>query len=192
MTPAPSDFVTTCNRRGIRLQVVGDKIRATGTPPPNPEAFAAYLRAHKPALLELLAGRPTPTPAEAPVTGWKRNAPAGGSARPVQAPHPGLGTDVPRQAPQAGVCEDPLPDFALLDKRQPWPACDGLTAIGAKRYAARLVVSMVARGRTRAQCAYVLEGTGLDLDDVLREALVRQERYRAEASGPVQLAMGEV
>lgn len=151
--------------------------------------------------------RPAPALRCAPVTDWKRNAPAGGPARPVQGPHPQDGEDVPPEAPESphgeiltgaaadaalrrlglwdqlhptisDVAGDPLPDLALLEERQPWPACDGLTAIGAKRWAARLVVTMVARGRTRAQCADLAGFYGLALDDVLREALAKQEQYR--------------
>lgn len=54
--PTPAEFVATCGRRGIRLRVVGDKIKATGNPPANPEAFAAYLKAQKPELVEILTG----------------------------------------------------------------------------------------------------------------------------------------
>ena len=50
----PEGFLAECRKRGIKLAVKGETIKATGKPPAKPEAFAAFLRAKKPELLALL------------------------------------------------------------------------------------------------------------------------------------------
>jgi hypothetical protein len=54
MTLQPAEFLAECRRRGVRLSVTGDKIRASGTPPSKPDAFTRYLVHHKAALLPLI------------------------------------------------------------------------------------------------------------------------------------------
>jgi hypothetical protein len=52
--PSPEAFLAECHRRGIRLTVSGETIKASGRPPARPEAFKAYLIAKKPELLKVL------------------------------------------------------------------------------------------------------------------------------------------
>ncbi|WP_309721159.1 hypothetical protein [Armatimonas sp.] len=59
----PEGFLAECQRRGIKLTIEGEKIRATGKPPAKPEAFAAFLRSRKSELLALL--RPSEEPQQA-------------------------------------------------------------------------------------------------------------------------------
>lgn len=47
-------FLAECQRRGIKLTVQGETIKASGRPPAKPEAFKAYLIAKKPELLKHL------------------------------------------------------------------------------------------------------------------------------------------
>lgn len=51
-------FVAQCQRQGIRLTVVEGKLKASGNPPPKPEAFAAFLKARKAEIVEELIGLP--------------------------------------------------------------------------------------------------------------------------------------
>lgn len=51
-------FVAQCQRQGIRLTVVEGKLKASGNPPPKPEAFAAFLKARKEEIVAELIGLP--------------------------------------------------------------------------------------------------------------------------------------
>ena len=116
----PAEFVATCRRKGIRLRVVGEKIKASGNPPAHPEVFAAYLKAQKPALVEILTGNvfavahnPAPAPETAPRAGIAPEAPT----RPVDAPMARLGTDV-SQEPAATATETAIEEDELREQAQ--------------------------------------------------------------------------
>ena len=84
------EFVTACDREGVNLQVVGDKIRASGRAPRNPEKFGAYLRSRKTELVELLAPCRTGPPETSRIADEPQKAPS----VPQDTPMPALGTDV--------------------------------------------------------------------------------------------------
>ncbi|HMV70379.1 MAG TPA: hypothetical protein PKA64_26290 [Myxococcota bacterium] len=106
-TPTPAEFVTACGRRGIRLRVVGGKIKATGNPPPNPEKFGAYLRSRKTELVELLAPRRAGRPETPQIADEPQKAPS----VPQDAPPPSLAPDVPPPpALAADLGIDPVED----------------------------------------------------------------------------------
>lgn len=120
----PSTFVEECRRRGVALELVGappaQRIRASGVAPVDPARFAAYLKAQKPALVEILTGNVfavAHNPALAPETAPRADIAPEAPTRPVDAPMARLGTDVSPE-PAATATETAIEEDELREQAQ--------------------------------------------------------------------------